>query len=241
MPKPWIDQRLRELGKSQADLARALNLSPSTVNKIISGLRRVQSDEIRGLATFLEWTEEHVLGLIEQGSGRAVELRRAARIAGGRVLKMIEVAGIVHAGMFKQSIELPPDERYTIQEYIQPPFDRMNVQAFKVRGTSMDRVYPDGSLVLVVDAMELGDGWRPRDGQRVLVQRHNQWGEVECTIKEVAWEGDDLLLWPRSHDPSFAQPWKAILPEGDGSFDEHSDNIRVTGLVIRGIIPEPDL
>lgn len=238
MPNLWIIDRLRALGRSQADLARALNLQPPAVNKIISGLRKIQSDEVRLLAIFLEWSEADVLAWIEKSRGRS-DAPTPARPTSGRVLKMIEVSGVVHAGYFKPSIELPPEERYTIQEYIQPPFDRMNVQAFEVKGSSMDKVYPDRSLVLVVDAMYLGEGWRPRDGQRVLVQRRNQWGEVECTIKEVAWDDDEMLLWPRSHDPAYREPWKAQLPEGDGSFDEHSDNIRVTGLVIRGIIPEP--
>lgn len=240
MPNLWINERLRELGKSQADLARALDLRPPAVNKIITGLRRIQADEVRVLATFLEWSEDHVLALIDKTRGRATQ-PAPARTASGRVLKMIEVVGVVHAGFFKESIEIPADERYTLQEYVQPPFDRMNVQAFEVKGSSMERVYPDGSLVLVVDSIELGDGWRPKDGQRVLVQRRNQWGEIECTVKEARWEGRDLMLWPRSHDPLFQQPWKASLPEGDGSFDEHSDNIRVTGLVIRGIIQEPEV
>jgi SOS-response transcriptional repressor LexA len=50
----WIAARLRELGRSQKDLAQALGVEPPRVTEILRGDRRVQPSEWQPLAVFLE-------------------------------------------------------------------------------------------------------------------------------------------------------------------------------------------
>lgn len=50
----WIAARLRELGRSQKDLAQALGVEPPRITEILRGDRRVQPAEWQPLAVFLE-------------------------------------------------------------------------------------------------------------------------------------------------------------------------------------------
>jgi phage repressor protein C with HTH and peptisase S24 domain len=50
----WIAARLRELGRSQKDLAQALGVEPPRITEILRGDRRVQPSEWQPLAVFLE-------------------------------------------------------------------------------------------------------------------------------------------------------------------------------------------
>jgi phage repressor protein C with HTH and peptisase S24 domain len=50
----WIAARLRELNRSQKDLARALGVEPPRITEILRGDRRVQPAEWQPLANFLE-------------------------------------------------------------------------------------------------------------------------------------------------------------------------------------------
>lgn len=52
----WLEDRLKELGKNQAGLARALGLPQQRIREINKGLRRIQQTEWEPLANFLEWS-----------------------------------------------------------------------------------------------------------------------------------------------------------------------------------------
>jgi phage repressor protein C with HTH and peptisase S24 domain len=49
-----IPNRLAKIGRSQADLARALNLDPSSLTKTIRGLRQMKAAEVAKIEAFLE-------------------------------------------------------------------------------------------------------------------------------------------------------------------------------------------
>lgn len=73
-PRPWLDARLRELGKSKIDLARALGINNSRVHELIAGTRRVQLDEIDPMSRFLEWTRPQTLAMLSGVEGGASEV-----------------------------------------------------------------------------------------------------------------------------------------------------------------------
>ena len=50
----WIRRGLRKPGKTQAGLARALGRSPSAINNLLSGKRRLRADEIARVARYLD-------------------------------------------------------------------------------------------------------------------------------------------------------------------------------------------
>lgn len=49
----WIGAGLRDAGRTQRGLARALGLDPATVNRILKGKRRLRIDEIEPAARYL--------------------------------------------------------------------------------------------------------------------------------------------------------------------------------------------
>jgi transcriptional regulator with XRE-family HTH domain len=49
----WIRRGLEQPGKTQAGLARALGRSPSAINNLLNGRRRLRADEIPAIARYL--------------------------------------------------------------------------------------------------------------------------------------------------------------------------------------------
>lgn len=157
-------------------------------------------------------------------------------------LTRVPVIGAVEAGAWREALEyLPDDDQPFVDVPPDPRYPSSRRFALQVRGPSMNLVYPEGSHVIVIPAMDLGEGWTAQDGQRVIVQRVNDTGECEATVKEFKIDGDGAAwLWPRSSHPEFQQPWR--VPDdwhGNGDFDEHSDNLRITGLVVQSLRNEP--
>lgn len=125
-------------------------------------------------------------------------------------VRMAPIVGAVQAGAWREAIEFPPEERdeYPIPANM-PNFD---VQGFVVRGTSMDQVFPDGTVVLV--AGTIANGIQPRSGDYVLVQRVDKDGLHEASLKQYVIDVDgSKWLWPRSNDPRFQAP--LLVEEND--------------------------
>jgi len=68
-PRPWIEERLHELGKSKIGLSRALGINNARVYDLIAGTRRIQLGEVEPLARFLEWPAQTVISRL---AGKAV-------------------------------------------------------------------------------------------------------------------------------------------------------------------------
>jgi plasmid maintenance system antidote protein VapI len=62
-PNEWIFKGLRESGKHQVELAKALGLDPSQVSRIVSGQRKVQLEEIVEAAKFFGVAEPNFSSL----------------------------------------------------------------------------------------------------------------------------------------------------------------------------------
>jgi SOS-response transcriptional repressor LexA len=230
MRNKWLQDRIKELGKTQAALGRLLGLSSASMTKMVSGDRRIAAREVPIVAQFLEWPESTLLRMIGETDAAGI----TPNIAPGEMsVVKIKVIGAVEAGVFKDALEYPPDKQFYIDALPDDRYRGVVRRALQVRGPSMNMLYPDGSCVIVVSVLDLGEGWTPRSGMRVVVQRTTNEG-VEATIKELVFDDDGHpWLWPRSNHPEFQQPWR--VPDywdGNGDFDEHSDNLRITALVI---------
>jgi transcriptional regulator with XRE-family HTH domain len=143
----------------------------------------------------------------------------------------VELIGAVEAGRFKKSIEWPPEDREFLQVPANIPYADKPLKAFQVVGPSMEEWYPDGTYLVVCPSLYLGEGWIPTAGQHVIVQRL-AYDEAEATVKEVAYEGDDLLLWPRSRHPDFQKPWRIPIRRNGVAPADDFEGVRITGLVI---------
>lgn len=141
-------------------------------------------------------------------------------------VRMAPIVGELQAGAWREAIEFPPDEQ---DEYpIPASMPNFDLQGFVVRGTSMDQVFPDGTVVLV--AGTISNGIQPRSGDYVLVQRSNAAGLFEASLKQYVVEPNgSKWLWPRSNDPRFQAPLSV----------EENDDATITGRVMKAELDFP--
>ena len=234
MGNKWLQDRIKALGKTQTGLGELLGLSRASMTKLINGTRLIKAAEVATIARFCEWPENKVLKLIDDqlDIDQNVDLRP-------QPVEPIRVIGEVKAGDFKEALEYCDDDQFDIYVPVPPKYRGLRRYALKVCGPSMNRIYPDGTFIVVIATIDMEE-WAPSNGQRVVVHRTNNAGQLEATVKEIEFDRDGhAWLWPRSDHPEFAQPWR--VPEawdGNGDFEEHANNIRITGLVIGSYRPE---
>jgi len=156
----------------------------------------------RTLETPLSYFTDAVVGEAEQGD-----------LQPSLMLSRVNVIGAVQGGAWVEAIEWDPGEWWDVTIPADDRFPGINRFGLLVRGDSMDRLYPDGTIVIVVRFNDLGR--TPEAGEKVVVlHRSEDGGEFEATIKEYQVDAQGRrLLWPRSSDPNFQTPF--ILPAGD--------------------------
>lgn len=155
---------------------------------------------------------------------------------------VVKVRGEVEAGAWREAYEWPESEWLSLP--LPPgPHNINDLFALKVRGPSMDLVYPDGSYVVCKPLWKVGR--QPRSGERVVVERRRA-GLVEATIKELEIQRDGrVMLWPRSSSPAYQAPVELTggslsgwgLADGAATFlheglAESGMEIAVTALVV---------
>lgn len=133
--------------------------------------------------------------------------------------RMIPLLGEVRAGAWLEISDHEEPEEWI--PFADRDYQRAQVFALNVVGRSMDRDYPDGTTIIVVNAKEAG----VREGDHVVVRRRHG-STTETTLKELAVNGDQILLWPRSSDPNHQEP---ILVSHDRDSD---DGVEIIGVVI---------
>ena len=85
--------------------------------------------------------------------------------------------------------------------------------AARVEGTSMNKIYPPGSIVILKRSFDRAEDLTP--GQRYHVERISVDGSVEETLKTVVRKADgSVWLVPESHDPEFLAPVSATPRPG---------------------------
>jgi hypothetical protein len=237
MRNKWLKDRIKQIGKTQMGLGKVLGLPRSRISEMITGERKISAAEVPTVASYLEWPVERVLAHLSDRAALPLNLDPAPQRMGS-----IRVIGEVAAGVFKDTLQYEPADQFEMEIPTDPRYARYRKQGLMVSGPSMNLIYPEGSVVVIVSVIDLADeGYEPRTGQRVVVQRTNEVGQVEATVKELQIDAEGhAWLWPRSDHPQFQQPWKVPATwEGSGEFDEHTDNLRITALVVGSYRPEP--
>jgi SOS-response transcriptional repressor LexA len=139
---------------------------------------------------------------------------------GGKNGRLVEVIAVVEAGAWREAVELSPDEREYFPLPPLPGYERTQVLGLRVRGSSMNQVFPEGSIVYFVRPEEQP----PVEGNFVVVARRR--GELyETTLKELGRDsrGKQALL-PRSSDPRHQSP---LYPSKSGA-----EKVEIIGVVI---------
>lgn len=214
----WLRAGLAQPGKSQSGLARALNLHPSAISKILSNRRRFTSGELTATADYL--------GLPAPTS----ELRLSPQKG-----EPLPVAGRVAAGIFREvdDFDQSPTEWITLPP--DPEFPDARRMAFDVEGLSMNNLKPrpilDGDRAICVDFSDIADRVKIRTGMIVVVQRSSQGGQMlEWSLKQVEFYPDRIEFCPRSTEKKY----KPIVVPHDYQADDGT-SIEIIGL-LRNVI-----
>lgn len=215
MDPKWLKDELAKPGRSQTGLAKWLGYDhPSIVNRMCSGDRQIKALEADKIREYLTVTER----------GSPATLTHIAPKPAPTAL--LTVKGTVEAGSWREvalaDLEHDPETLIAPRSVVDS-----GAFALRVAGPSMDRLYPDGSYVVV----QPWHGGHLPYGKRVVVERSRN-GLVETTLKElVRNEAGEAELWPRSTHPAHQTP--VVYKEG-----EEGSMVRIIGVVMWSMRPE---
>lgn len=138
------------------------------------------------------------------------------------VPRMVRVKGYVQAGHWSETWELPDDDQYEVAVPNDAALAGVTLHAAETRGPSMNRRYPEGTVLVFADAIESGEEFIA--GKRYIIERERADGLKEATVKRL-WQDEAGQFWllPESDDPRFQEPIAV-----DGGDD---DTIRIVGRV----------
>ncbi|GJD65153.1 LexA family protein [Methylobacterium frigidaeris] len=115
-----------------------------------------------------------------------------------------------------EEVRLPVDSRFPAEAQF----------GLLVRGTSINKVAPDGAYLTCIDTIALG--YEVREGDLVIVERTRDGGHLrERTAKRYRRNGDTHELWPDSSDPHWTSP---IVIDPDHEAEDVS--VQIVGLVV---------
>ncbi len=142
-------------------------------------------------------------------------------------VSQVRVLGEVQAGVWMEAVQWDHSDTFEIP-YGVPERFKSKAYGLRVVGDSMNLVYPDGTVVIVVPVWEYSD--EIPSGKRVIVERRKKDGIVEATAKELEVINGHAKLWPRSTNPKFQQAVEISWP-----YDE-PQKVGVETVEIKGVI-----
>ncbi|RVT99074.1 helix-turn-helix transcriptional regulator [Rhodovarius crocodyli] len=209
-----IDARLKELKLSDRKASLKAEAGVDFVRDI---RRRGHSPNAAKLARLARVLGVTPAFLLEANEAAVPQPMLQPRFA----MRQIQVKGEVQAGIWREALEWPTSEWSGITVPMDNDFPGVEKFGLLVRGESMNKLYPDGTIVVVVRFADIGRP--PHPGERVVVLRRQPGGSAfEATLKE--YERDTRgrhLLWPRSTEPEFQTPFiLEASPVNVGNGDE---------------------
>lgn len=169
MLKAWLKNALKETGRSQADLARHLEVNRSAVSLMISGKRAISADEMFKAAAYL--------GVSPPGQDGSPALVATQEV---------KVVGRLATGVWRDKTskqQASPDLH--IPKNPDPVYAAMRQEAYQLDETSDDGVYRAGDYFIVVPYDQARSHPQARD--LVVVARTRQDG-VEMTLNRIVLE-----------------------------------------------------
>lgn len=195
---------------TQADVADRLGIDLTNYNRLENGKVELTYNRMRELADIF-----HV---------EPVDL-----ISDSSSVRTVRVRGCVEAGSWREAFEWDEQDWYDVSVPFSPGLAAMSLYGAETRGPSMNRVYPEGTVIVFTSLIE-----RPESlevGKRYVVEREKPDGRREATVKTLARDDTgNLWLMPDSTDPRHQEP---LTLEGDDG-----DIVRVIGRVVYSVRPE---
>lgn len=213
-----METRLKQIrkakGLSQQDVADEMGLAQANYNKLENGKTELTLTKMERLAAILGC--EPVDLIID---------RDIASVA----TRTVKVVAYVQAGTWAESNDLPEEDQYTVAVPEEPDLARYSLTGVQVRGPSMNLRYPEGTVLVITNAIETQEDIQP--GKRYVVKRESADGMFEYTVKTLHRDEDgEFWLVPESSDPRFSQPIKVN--------GEMNDTISIMGRVRYALMRE---
>lgn len=202
----------KQADMTQAELAKQVGVHQATVSKWEMGDDIPGGDTLTTLASLLGVHPNEI-------TGAGVDPKAPT----GR---KVQVIGEIAAGEWAETHEIA-DPFYTTVPGLPSRFDKVALQGFRVKGDSMNKLYPDGSIVYVAPINAVS-GW-PRSGQVVMVMHHKH-GESEATLKEYVVDEHGKWLFPRSNHPAHQAPVDYKAKRGP------DEEVVITGVVVAALV-----
>lgn len=226
MLETWLKTALRTSRISQAELARQLtqklgrSIDRAAVNKMLKGPgpngRAISADEALAIA--------EITGYVLPAPGADGQ---TAPVEDASVSVMIK--GLVQAGNWVEHPELPQDDWAEIRITPVAEYPGIALHACRVRGPSMNRIYPDGTILVWVDIIDTME--TPVSGKRYIVRRvRNDGAEYETTVKTYIENASGKWLIAESDDPEY----QGAIRLSEGA----NDQVVILGRVVRSIREE---
>ncbi len=195
-----IKTRLKEIGKTQKELAEYLKIAPPHLSAIFKGIRRIQSGEVPLIAEFLGYNIE---SFIKYVAGQEVQTEELNTLAVQQVYRI----GFVEAGAWTEAVQLPRDEWRPVNYPINDNLRKRNVFALGVRGSSMNKIFPPERTTLIcLDIADYCDMVPEgiQNGDFIIAQRVSNDGKYEATVKRYNRLDDNtVVLEAMSTDPRY--------------------------------------
>lgn len=168
----------------------------------------------------------------EPGHEKLVRLKNAIGMeSSSNGLRNVTVAAYVQAGAWTETWEWEDDQKYVVSVPDVPELRPFKLFAAETRGPSMNRRYPEHTVVVFTNVIETQES--PLPGKRYIVERRRASGETEHTVKLLHVDSDGKLwLMPESDDPRFQAP----ISIDDGVAD--GDIVVIIGRVQFSVIRE---
>ncbi|QQX91313.1 LexA family transcriptional regulator [Gluconobacter sphaericus] len=219
---------LNEKGISMRAASLGAGLSESAAKHVIYGSSQSpRLTTISQIAAYLDIPTSEITGSDAQQKNAVTPVHTT----------QIEVRGDVQAGVWRDAMEWPRADWYAITVPLDAAYAGLHRYGLLVKGDSMNKVFPDGSIVVVINLVDLGR--MPMTGEIVVaVQRSKVSDDFEATVKAVqVLESGEMILWPQSTNPDFATPVR--VPPIRGDHDAGMPDVFIQALVVASYRPKP--
>ncbi len=187
-----LEYALKARNKKQIDLSLGTGLSTALISQYLSGKFKAKSDKATIIADYLDINEMWLMGLsnkFEKGNKDLTSITQNKIVFDDYF--PLHYSTNLSAGTLEELLNSEPDAIVYVPIKYQNKKKRLH--AFKVNGTSMDNVIPDGSIVIAEDISEVST--KIKDGIIIVA-----WIDGQATVKRIYIKGNQITLMPDSHD-----------------------------------------
>lgn len=217
-----IRETRRRRGLSQADFAKAVGVTQSTVSKWESGAQR---PDVNAAITLAVWAGEPAQSFMFEEDEHSFITEDIENI--------VYVVGAAESGKWLEKINWDEEDQFKVEIPFKNVAQMGQVKGWLIRDIGIEKLYPHDSIVFCKTVTEISS---IGNYDRVLVVRENQDGLLEITVREIA-KYKDIIVNLRAHP---------VEPDPELSFDLKPPrlgpgirSVHVIGVVVASFAFEP--